>query len=146
MFAPIPAHPLICEGWQPMDKLCTPRDTSDLPCNDNATQVISLNHALKSRPPTRHSIKNNSCWHRLAKCINALCQHLHAEGPWESLFLAQIRPILASFSRFMGPKSLENCAVHPPNPDKDASKSPKNGFWGHFGPFGGHFYPFYIDF
>ena len=61
-------------------------------------------------------------------------------------FLAQIRPILASFGRFMGPKRLKNCAVHPPNIDKDASKSPKNGVWGHFGPFGGHFYPFYTDF
>ena len=61
-------------------------------------------------------------------------------------FLAQIRPILASFGRFMGPKRLANCGVHPPNTDKDASKSPKNGVLGHFGPFGGHFYPFYIDF
>ena len=67
-------------------------------------------------------------------CIRHLGKH----------FLAQILPILASFGRFMGPKRLKNCAVHLPNIDKDASKSPKNGVWGHFG-FGGHFYPFWTD-
>ena len=53
--------------------------------------------------------------------------------------LAQIRPILASFGRFMGPKRLKNCALHPPNIDKDASKSPQKwglgAFWTIWRPF-----------
>ena len=48
-----------------------------LPCNGNATQAITQNHELESRPPARHLEKKNRC-RALAKCINALCQHLHA--------------------------------------------------------------------
>ena len=51
-----------------------------LQCNGNATQTITQNHALESRPPARH-LENKKMKNRcraLAKCINALCQHLHA--------------------------------------------------------------------
>ena len=51
--------------------------------------------------------------------------------------LAEIGPILASFGRFMGPKSLENYGDSPPKADKKASKSPKNGFWRPVGLFEG---------
>ena len=119
-----------------------------LPCNSNATQAIAHNYELESRPPARHlENKNKKSLARAGKVHKCTlpaftCCIRHLGKP----FLAQILPILASFGRFMGPQRLKNCGMHPPNIDKDASKSPKNGVWGHFGPFGGHFYPFYIDF
>ena len=63
------------------------------------------------------------------------CCKRHFEKP----NLAQIGPILAAFIHIMGPES-------PPKQCQNVSKSPKNGVWGLFGPFGCHFYPFYIDF
>ena len=59
------------------------------------------------------------------------CRKRHFENP--------IWAILAAFIRIMGPKT-------PPTLCQNELKSPKNGVWGLFGPFGGHFYPFYIDF
>ena len=64
---------------------------------------------------------------------------------WKALY-GPNGPILAAFCRIMAQKTPENCWANPPKPTNNASKSPENGFWGHFGPFGSHFYPFYIDF
>ena len=102
-----------------------------LPCNGNATQAIAQNHELESRPPARHLEKRSlSRAGKVHKCTLPAftCCIRHLGKP----FLAQSLPILACFGRFMGPQRLKNCGMHPPNIDKDASKSPKNGVWGHF--------------
>ena len=104
-----------------------------------------LKHALESRPSTQCPGKQRVAYARWQRCT--LPAFTCCRRPLGKPFLALIWPILASFvDGFMGAKRPENCRGHPPNPDKDASKSHKNGVWGHFGPFGGHFYPFYIYF
>ena len=103
----------------------------DLPCNGNATQAISLNHVLESRPPNRHSIKNNSCWGRLEKCINALCQHLRvAEGPWESLFWPKFDPFWPHLAVLWVRKASKTARYTHQIQTKMRQNHPKMGFGG----------------
>ena len=101
-------------------------------------QCYTGNHpkSCAGRPPARPALikkKSLSRAGKVHKCTLPAftCCKKHLGKPC----LAQIRPILVSFGRFMGPKRLKNCGAHPPNIDKYA-------FWPIWRPF----LSFYIDF
>ena len=106
------------------------------------------NPTMESHPPTLHS-KKTVCGTRLTKCIFVPKMHfasiyLLQKALFESLLCSK----WAHFGHYLpyyGCQKSRKLLGNPPKPTKNASKSPKNGFWGHFGPFGAHFYPFYIE-
>ena len=151
----VPAR-LALIGWQraqssprcemtPLLVRTDPHKTVRFAVKRHCTQTGSRqNLTVERRPPTPHP-KNKKVrdtgWQSATK--NTLCQHFTCYiRPFGKPLLVKPGSIWDAFWPYCGSKSPENCRVNPPNPGQNASKSPKNGVWWHFGPFEGHFYPF----